>query len=316
MSENIIFKKKWFDGAEYIKLQREKILKEASLLENWKLYIQIDSKFLEDNHAQRTIPGYLVDSQKLIFSAIKEQIEIIFCVNADEILLDKEQSIEETNFIIKRCELLIWIRPHIVISDINIQQSFDKILEFEQEYQRRNYKVREKYKTLWVADTKTLLSENWFGNDDHIPLFKKIILVINNSKNHQNKIMTCLAQIYNDQQIWLNSEYRRFSMFPIADFEKNHPTNIAYQLAIWNKEIIEENAKNIEISDKLLESMWKSKSQNINEIYPRIQDQETIAIASYQEIQRRNNEQKFDQDESDAKDYMISKWYDYQLKIS
>ena len=54
----------------------------------------------------------------------------------------------------------------------------DVILEFEKDFQRKQYKVRERYKIQgYPHNIDTILSEDGFGYDDHIPLTKNLILV-------------------------------------------------------------------------------------------------------------------------------------------
>ncbi len=318
-SDVILYKKKWFDGQEYIKKQREAIIQKLSLFKNWKFYLEIDGKFLQDTHAARTLPWYIVDSQKHIFTPLKEQIEILFCIDAKDILENKEYSINSTNTIIKRSEIELWIKPQIVISNVDVQQDFDKILDFEQEFQRRNYKVWEKYKIIgYPHNIKTILSDNWFGGDDHIPLSKNLILVIGIDKEHQNKTATCLAQIYNDKEIWLESWYAKFSIFPITKLEENHPINLAYQVAIDDQNILESNTENIKNTENLLEKLWCSTNNEINEIHSCITNDEIISIASYQEIKRRkdrNSELNYDKYTTTCQEFAQKKWYNLEEKI-
>jgi uncharacterized protein (UPF0371 family) len=49
-----------------------------------------------------------------------------------------------------------------------------------------------------------VLSEDGFGNDDHIPLTKNLILVTGAASN-SGKMSTCLGQIYNDHEIGIES---------------------------------------------------------------------------------------------------------------
>lgn len=316
----ILYKKKGFDGQEYIKKQREAIVKKLSFLKNGKLYVEIDGKFLQDANAARILPWYIADSQKHIFAPLKDQIEILFCIDAADILENKDHSINSTNTIIKRSEIELWIKPQIVINNIDIQQNFDKILDFEQEFQRRNYKVWEKYKIIgYPHTTKSILSDNWFWGDDHIPLNKNLILVIGVDKEHQNKTATCLAQIYNDNQIWLESWYARFSIFPIIKLEEFHPINIAYKVAIGDQNILESNNENTKNTEKLLEKLWLSTDNEINEAYSCITDDEIISIASYQEIQRRkerNPDWDYDQHLNNCEQYIQKKWYILEQKLS
>jgi uncharacterized protein (UPF0371 family) len=193
-------------------------------------------------------------------------------------------------------------------------------LEFEQEFQRRNFKVREKYKIIWYPhNIKTILSDNWFWNDDHIPSNKNLILVVWVDKDNKNKSATCLAQIYNDKQIWLESWYAVFTTFPITEIEGNHPINLVYKTAIWNKDILENNNENKKNIKTILEKLWLWKEIEINEANYCITNDEIISAASYQEIQRRkerNTDLKLDDHTKMCQEFAQKKWYNLEQKLN
>lgn len=231
------YKKKGFDGEKYVKIQKEHILERIEKSGQGRLYVEIGGKFLYDTHAARVLPGFIPESKKRIFSAIKDKIEILFCVNADDILSDRQLSNETISYhdyvqtLIKRIEVEIGVKPNIVINNIDIQNNFDLILDFEKEFQRKSYKVRERYKISgYPHSTKSILSENGFGNDDHIPLQKNLILVTGAASN-SGKMSTCLGQIYNDHQIGIESGYAKYETFPIWNIPLQHPINLAYEAA-------------------------------------------------------------------------------------
>jgi len=74
------------------------------------------------------------------------------------------------------------------------------------------------------------LSEDGFGQDDHIPLMKNLVLVLGAASN-SGKMSTCLGQIYQDTLIGLNSGYAKFETFPIWNLPLDHPVNLAYEAA-------------------------------------------------------------------------------------
>lgn len=52
----INYKKNGFDGAKYIKLQKEKILDRIANFGGGRLYLEIGGKFMYDAHAARVLP--------------------------------------------------------------------------------------------------------------------------------------------------------------------------------------------------------------------------------------------------------------------
>lgn len=354
-SDVILYKKRGFDGEKYIKQQKEAILKRISQFNKWRLYLEIGGKFLYDTHAARVLPGFIPESKKHIFLELKDQIEILFCINAIDILGDRQLTNEDIDYkiqvqtLIKRIEIEIWIKPHIVINNIDIQSDFDKILEFEQDFQRKNYKVRERYRIAWYPhNIKNILSENGFGNDDHIPLTKNLVLVTWAASN-SGKLSTCLGQIYNDHQIWIESGYAKYETFPIWNLPLEHPINLAYEAAtvdIWdynmidpyhqkayNKDSVNYN-RDVEafavimgIVEKIVDkenfmSSYKSPTDmGINDAWFCITNDEIVTIASLEEIKRRKlwYQQMIDRNEWETKrteqcDILEKKCQEYSTK--
>jgi uncharacterized protein (UPF0371 family) len=107
---------------------------------------------MSDAHAARVLPGFQADSKKIIFSALKDQADVLFCVNAKDIIDDRQLSNQSIDFrqyvwnMLRNIEKNIGIRPHLVINAIDVGHMFDIVLDFEKEFQRKNYKVRERYK--------------------------------------------------------------------------------------------------------------------------------------------------------------------------
>lgn len=320
-SDIILYKRKGFDGKKYINIQKEAISKRINSFNKWRLYLEVGGKFFYDTHAARVLPGYILESKKLIFEAFKDQAEILFCINANDVLHNRQLTNQDIDYkdqvqlLIKRIEIELGIKPHIVINNIDIQDSFDKILEFEQDFQRKNYRVWERYKiTGYPHNTKTILSDDGFGNDDHIPLTKSLILATGAASN-SGKLSTCLGQIYNDHQIGIESWYAKYETFPIWNLPLEHPVNLAYEAATadiedynmidpyhqkaYNKESVNYN-RDVEafevimgIIEKIITkenpmSKYKSPTDmGINEAWFCITNDEIVSIASYNETKRR-----------------------------
>jgi len=320
-SESIRFKKQWFDSEKYIKLQKEKILDRISNFSGGRLYLEIGGKFLFDAHASRVLPWFNPESKKMIFSSLKNQIEILFCINANDILENRQLSNQKVSYkdyvwsMVKNIENELWIRPQIVINNINVENMFDVILEFEKEFQRKWYKAWERYRiNNYPNNVDMILSENGFGNDDHIPLTKNLILVTW-AASSSGKLSTCLGQIYLDHQIDIKSGYAKYETFPIWNLPLEHPVNLAYEAAtadIWDYNMIDEYHKKVygissvnynrdiqafeiimDIAKKIVTHknyMVKYQSPTdmwINCAWFAIKDDGIVSVASLQEIVRR-----------------------------
>ena len=76
-----------FDNEKYVKIQSEKIKERFSLFD--KLYLEVGGKLFDDSHAARILHGFKNDVKISMFKELKDDIEIIFCINADDIEKNK-----------------------------------------------------------------------------------------------------------------------------------------------------------------------------------------------------------------------------------
>lgn len=278
---------------------------------------------MSDTHATRVLPGFHADSKKIIFSALKDQADVLFCVSAKDIIDDRQLSNQAIDFrqyvrnMLRNIEKNIGIRPHLVINAIDVGHMFDVVLEFEKEFQRKNYKVRERYKISgYPTNTEMILSEEGFGRDDHIPLTKNLILVTG-AASSSGKMSTCLGQIYLDHEIGVKSGYAKYETFPIWNLPLHHPINLAYEAATadigdhnemdllhkkaykidsvnYNRDIeafgiVMGIARKIVTHKNYMIKYQSPTDMGINCAGYAITDDEVVSIASLQEIRRRRD---------------------------
>ena len=72
-----------FDNKKYIKLQSKKIKERIKMFD--KLYLEIGGKLFDDSHASRVLPGFSPDAKIKILKEFNKDLEIIFCINANNI---------------------------------------------------------------------------------------------------------------------------------------------------------------------------------------------------------------------------------------
>ena len=77
-----------FDNELYLKLQSENILKRMEKFGE-KLYIEFGGKLFDDYHASRVLPGFQPDSKLKMLLRIKEKVEIVIVINANDIQKNK-----------------------------------------------------------------------------------------------------------------------------------------------------------------------------------------------------------------------------------
>jgi len=329
-TDTIHYSKEGFDGNAYIELQKQKI-KERIWQFAGRLYLEIGWKFMYDSHASRVLPWFLPESKKMIFSSLKDGAEILFCVNAWDIIKNRQLTNEDIWYtevvieMLKDIKLWIWIQPHVVISMLEKWKENQQIQNFINQLEKQKFKVWKRYFIKEYQNTEIILSEKWFWQNDYIKLEKNLILVTGAASN-SSKMSTCLWQIYLDHQNWIKSWYAKYETFPIRNLPIEHPVNLAYEAAtadIWDFNCIDEyhlkaywlQSTNynrdietfkivMEIAHKIISNdnyMKKYKSPTdmwISNAWFAITNDQVVSEACLQEIQRRK--QRYEQ--------MLKRW--------
>ena len=269
------------DADKYIQSTRDEIL--ARLEKFGRLYLEIEGESVKNVEASELIPGFPVDANKMIFQELKDKIEILFCINADDIIKDTDFAMKDVSFAeyletrLMVIERTFGAKPVLVINNIDIANMFDLVLNFERRFQKKQYRVFERYKILWYPyNMKSMLSENGFEEDDHIPLFKNLVLVIWPNWNC-GKFSTCLGQMYLDSNIWIKSWYAKFSVLPVANLPMDHSINVAYQ------EKIKDSGRELQFDENCKQKTWKdfvitNKDQENFEILKSLEKETEISL--------------------------------------
>ena len=77
-----------FDNDKYMEIQSECIRKRIAQF-GGKLYLEFGGKLFDDYHASRVLPGFEPDSKIRMLSKIRDEVEIIIAINADDIEKNK-----------------------------------------------------------------------------------------------------------------------------------------------------------------------------------------------------------------------------------
>ena len=122
-----------FDNEKYVKIQSEKIKERFKLFD--KLYLEVGGKLFDDSHAARILPGFKNDVKISMFQELKDDLEIIFCINAKDIEKNKtreEYGITYDNEIIKlinKSKNMGFSVNSVVVTLYNNQISVDKFIK-------------------------------------------------------------------------------------------------------------------------------------------------------------------------------------------
>ena len=220
----------WFDYQTYFSQLSEQIT--DKLGQHSKLYLEVTGNLVDQNNITQILPNFAPDTYKKVFEKFKYDMDIFLCIKAQDIIDDLPIGSEQKSFreflqvYLKKIENQFWVKPHIVINLIDIENMYDVIFNFETQFQKLGYRVREKYKIrAYSHDIAYVLSEDGFGNDDHIPTSKKLVLIAGLTPEC-GKLTVAIAQIYLDQEIDIESGYAKIDVLPNYSQAPNHPLNI------------------------------------------------------------------------------------------
>ena len=309
-----------FDNGKYLQIQKDHILDRIDKFREGKLYLEIGGKFMYDAHAARVLPGFDPEVKLQIFNSMKNLIEIMFCVNANDIRFNRqlknsaEKYTDATLRMVKELEEKTGVKPKIIINLCDRELS-GIVLSYEKIAQEMGYQTFKRYKIDgYQDDTSRVLSEEGYGYDDHIPTSKKLILVMGAASN-SGKMSTCLGQIYLDKQKGETSGYAKYETFPIWSLPIGHPVNLAYEAATadigdynvidtyheiaYGKRSVNYNrdVEAFEIIKKMTESFLEPSNymssyrsptdMGINYAGNAISNDQVVCVASLEEIRRR-----------------------------
>ena len=221
-----------FDNAKYVKIQSEKIKERFKLFD--KLYLEVGGKLFDDSHAARILPGFKNDVKISMFKELKDDLEIIFCINAGDIEKNKtrgEYGItydQEILKLINNSKKMGFSVNSVVITLYKNQVSVDKFIK---KLNRNGIKTYiHTFTKGYPTDVDTIVSEEGYGANPYVETTKPLILV-NAPGPGSGKLATCLSQIYHENKRGVNAGYAKFETFPVWNLPLKHPVNLAYEAA-------------------------------------------------------------------------------------
>lgn len=221
-----------FDNKKYVEIQSRNIARRVSKFN--KLYLEFGGKLFDDEHASRVLPGFEPDSKIKMLLNIKDKVEIVLVINAEDIDRNKMRADlgityrDDLMRLIDSFESVGLSVRGVVITRYNKQQSADKL---RKKLEKAGYRVAYHYSIPnYPNDTDTIISEKGFGKNEYIETTKDIVVVTAPGPG-SGKMATCLSQMYHDNLKGIKAGYAKFETFPVWDLPLNHPINLAYEAA-------------------------------------------------------------------------------------
>ena len=226
-------KKIGFDNQKYLQMQSEHI-KERINMFGGKLYLEFGGKLFDDYHASRVLPGFQPDSKLKMLLQIKEQVEVVMVIAAEDIEKNKVRSdlgITYDQEIIRLVEEFRNIGLYVGSITITKFKGQPAAIEFEEKLRSMGLSVYRHYPIEgYPSNISKIVSEEGFGKNDYIET-KRELVVVTAPGPGSGKMATCLSQLYQENKRGIPAGYAKYETFPIWNVPLQDPVNIAYEAA-------------------------------------------------------------------------------------
>lgn len=224
---------KGFDNQLYVEKQAEFIRERIKMFDN-KLYLEFGGKLFDDYHASRILPGFDVNVKINLLQEFKEQVEIIFCINANDIEKNKIRADFGITYDMDVLRTIDNIRGlglevnSVVITQFNEQPS---AVIYRKKLENRGVKTYLHYPIKgYPADIDAIVSDTGYGANDYV-ITTKPLVVVTAPGPCSGKLATCLSQLYHEDKRGVVAGYAKFETFPVWNLPLIHPVNVAYEAA-------------------------------------------------------------------------------------
>ena len=222
-----------FDNEKYLQIQSEHIRERIAQFDG-KLYLELGGKLFDDHHASRVLPGFKPDSKLRMFAQLREQLEIVIVISAEDIEKNKiraDLGITYDEDVLRLREEFMQRRfmvGSVVITHYNGQRTAD---QFRHRLERMGIKSYVHYLIDGYPHNVDLIaSDNGFGKNDFVETTRPLVIVTAPGPG-SGKMATCLSQLYNENKRGIRAGYAKFETFPVWNLPLKHPVNIAYEAA-------------------------------------------------------------------------------------
>ena len=222
-----------FDNEKYLQTQSEHIRQRIAQF-GGKLYLEFGGKLYDDNHASRVLPGFQPDSKLRMLLQLKDQVEMVIAINADDIEKNKirgDLGITYDRDVIRLIDIFRGFG--LYVSSVVLTRFHDQSLAkaFQSRLESMGIRVYHHFDIAgYPNNTAHIVSAEGFGKNDYIETSRSLVVVTAPGPG-SGKLATCLSQLYHEHEKGITAGYAKFETFPIWNLSINHPVNLAYEAA-------------------------------------------------------------------------------------
>ena len=223
-----------FDRDKYIAMQSEQISKRREAI-GGKLYLEMGGKLFDDHHASRVLPGFTPDNKIAMLEAIKDEVEIVVCVAAPDLVRQKVRADIGITYEDEVLRLIDGFRErNFLVDNVVITQyesGPDQADAFRDKLEKLGLTVNLHHVIPgYPNDISRIVSEEGFGRNDYVETARDVVVMTAPGPG-SGKMATCLSQVYADNRRGISAGYAKFETFPIWNLPLEHPINLAYEAA-------------------------------------------------------------------------------------
>ncbi len=222
-----------FDNDKYTALQSARIRERIERF-GGKLYMEMGGKLFDDYHAARVLPGFLPHSKINMLLTLRDQLEVIIVISADDIEKNKVRGDLGITYDADVLRLIDAFRASdLLVGSVVLTRYAGQAIAnaFRRRLKQLGIKVYLHYPIAgYPSDVPLIVSEKGYGKNEYIDTTRPLVLVTAPGPG-SGKMAVCMSQLYQDHQRGLRAGYAKFETFPVWNLPLKHPVNVAYEAA-------------------------------------------------------------------------------------
>lgn len=223
-----------FDREKYILLQSEHINNRRAEI-GGRLYLEMGGKLFDDMHASRVLPGFTPDNKIAMLQRIKDDVEILVCINAKDVARQKVRAdlgILYEDDVLRLIDIFRergFLVDNVVITQF--EDSNEQAVALVERLIRLGLKVS-RHRTIpgYPTNTDLIVSEEGLGRNEYAEVSRDLVVVTAPGPG-SGKLATALSQVYHELNDGKKAGYAKFETFPVWNLPLEHPVNLAYEAA-------------------------------------------------------------------------------------
>ena len=222
-----------YDNEKYIRTQSAHIRERIGQF-GGKLYLEFGGKLYDDNHASRVLPGFQPDSKLQMLLQIKEQVEMVIVINADDIEKNKirgDLGITYDRDVIRLIDVFRGFGLYVSSVVLTRFDGQNMAKAFQSRLEAMDIKVYHHYEIPgYPYNIAQIVSDESYGKNDFIETSRELVVVTAPGPG-SGKLAVCMSQLYHEHNRGVKAGYAKFETFPVWNMPLNHPVNLAYEAA-------------------------------------------------------------------------------------